>query len=124
MTSSTKRSLIHKVCKLSPAHTGGKASKAIQLHAIMQWCLTSMHPQNCLTPTPIGQRNSDLPIKPARPQKRRIKYVNAVCCCQHNHRVATIEPIKLDEQLIERLSTLSTICQTNRTLATNGINFI
>src|SRR5437764_369885 len=124
MSSSTKCSLIHQVCKVRPAHARSQASKAIQLHAIMQWCMTSMHAQNCLTPTPIRQRNGDLPIKSARSQKRRIKYVNAICCCQHNNSVTAIESIKLDKELVERLITLSKVSQTNRTLATNCINFI
>src|SRR6266487_6172791 len=124
MTRSTKCSLIYQVCKVRPAHTRCKASKAIQLHAIMQWCMTRMHAQNCLTPTPIRQRNSDLSIKSARSQKCRIKYVNAVCCCQHNNSVSAIESIKLAEKLVERLITLSMVSYTNRTLTTNSINFI
>src|ERR687887_258735 len=58
-------------------------------------------------PAKIGRADEDLAIESPRPQERRVEPVDTVRRRDHDKLAAVLEPVHLDEQLIERLVLLA-----------------
>ncbi|GBD19185.1 hypothetical protein HRbin27_01689 [bacterium HR27] len=62
-----------------------------------------MDPQNRRAPPLVRQSHHHLPVEPARPQERRIEHVRPVGCRDYHYIGVGLEPVHLDQELIERL---------------------
>src|SRR4029079_7034408 len=82
-------------------------------------------PEDGFASTAIGQPNRYLPVEPARTQKRRIEDIGPVGRGQHDHRLAWVESIHLDQELVQRLLTLVVpAADTREPLAADSIELV
>ena len=65
-----------------------------------------MHPEDLLPPPDVGQGDHHLPIETARTQKRRIQHVRPVGGRDDDDPLVPVEPVHLDQQLVEGLLAL------------------
>ena len=55
----------------------------------------------------VGRRDEHLPVEAAGPQQRDVEILEPVGGAHHDHLVARLEAVELDEQLVERLVLLA-----------------
>eukprot|EP01136_Pigoraptor_vietnamica_P033036 Opistho-1_new@95548 len=73
----------------------------------------------------IGARHLDLAVEAARTQQRRIEHVGAVGRGDDDDAFIGIEPVHLDQQLVQRLLALViAAAETGATMATDRIDFV
>src|SRR2546423_7398058 len=123
-TSGTESSFVDEVSKIGTTHTGSKAGQAFKTDFLVQGSVPGMHSEYSLAAGPVGKRDGDVAVKTTRTQQRFIKDIDPVGSSQHHNSLACIEPIKFDQQLVERLVTFIIANQAHGTLATHSIDFI
>ena len=84
-----------------------------------------MHLEDLLAAAHIGQRHHDLAVEAARTQQRRIEHVRTVRRGDHDHALAALEAVHLDQQLVQRLLALVvTTAETGAAMATDRVDFV
>ena len=120
-----QRGLVNQVGQICAGEPGRRPCNHARLDVRGQRYRAHMHFENLLATTNIGQRNHHLTVKPARTQQRGIQHIRTVGCRNDDHALAALEPIHLDQQLVQGLLALVvTASQTGPTLTANRINFI
>ena len=66
----------------------------------------SVHAQDLLAPQQVGPVHDDLTVEAARPHERRVQDVGAVRGGHDDDALAGVEPVHLDQQLVQRLLAL------------------
>ena len=81
--------------------------------------------ENLLTSAHIRTANGDLSVETTWAQERWVENVRAVCRCQDDDAFVGVEPIHLNEELVQRLLTfIVTAADTGAALAPDGIDLV
>ena len=84
-----------------------------------------MHLENLFPAENIRIGNDDLPVETAGAQQCRIQDVRTVCRRDQDDSFVGLEPVHLDEQLVQGLFALVVAAaQTRAPMATHGVNFV
>ena len=65
-----------------------------------------MHRKNLTASSDVGETHSDLAIKATRSRERRIEHIWTIRRRDHNHLIARVKSIHLNENRVERLLAL------------------
>ena len=65
--------------------------------------LPGVHPQDALAAAHVGGVHHDLAVEPAGPKQRRIEHVGPVGGRDQNDAVVRLEPVHLDQELVQGL---------------------
>ncbi len=84
-----------------------------------------MHLEDLLAALDVGCVDDDLAVEAARAQKRRVEHVGTVGRSNQHNRLVRLEPVHLDQQLVQGLLALVvTAAKAGASLAPNRVNLI
>ena len=94
-------------------------------HTWFEWFAARVHVEDGFPSPHIGRRNHDHAIEPTGPQQRWIEHVRAVGGGNDDHARVVVEPVHLDQDLIERLLALIVgVTESSAALATDRVDFV
>jgi hypothetical protein len=117
--------LVAQVGQIRAAEAGGGAGQQghVDVGAEVQWL--GMDAQDPFTTLAIRQRHGHLPVEAPGAQQRGIQDIGPIGRRQHDHLLACIKAVHLDQELIERLLTFIVhIAHARPAPASDGIQFI
>src|SRR5271157_1219341 len=103
---SQKRCLVDQVGKVSAGEAWCAPRYDRQVDNPGEDGLFRMHAENSLSALDIRNRDDNLPVESARPQKGWVKHVRPVGCGHNNDTLVRFEPVHFHEQLVKRLLSL------------------
>ena len=106
LASREQRRFVHQVRKIRTREPRGSPGDDAGLHVGVERDLAHVHAQDLLAPPDVGKRDHDLTVEPSRAQQRRVQHIRPVGRSNYDDALVAVEPVHLDEQLIERLLAL------------------
>ena len=120
-----QRRLIDQIRQIRTREPRRLTRQRIDIDLLAQRLATRMNLKNLRATLAIRTINRDLTIKTTRPQQRRIENVRTIGRRDHDDVVLRLEPIHLDQQLVERLLTLIVSAAHPRaTVTTDGVDLV
>ena len=95
--------LVQDVGQVGAGETGGAAGHGIEVDVLGQGFADGVHLEDVGAADQVGGLHGDLPVETARAQQRRVEHVGAVRRGDQDHPAAHVEPVHLDQQLVEGL---------------------
>ena len=95
--------LVQDVGQVGAGETGGAAGHGIEVDVPGEGFADGVHLEDVGTAGQVGCLDGDLAVKTARAQQRRVEHVGAVRRGDQDHPAAHVEPVHLDQQLVEGL---------------------
>ena len=84
-----------------------------------------MDSEDALAALHVGTVDDDAPVEPAGPQQRRVEHVGPVGGSHQDHAFVRLEPVHLDQQLVERLLALVVAAAEARApMASDRVNLV
>ena len=87
--------------------------------------LLHVHAEDLLAAVDVGARHHDLAVEAARAQQRRVEHVGTVGRGDDDDAFIGLEPVHLDQQLVERLLALViAVAEAGAAMAADGVDFV
>ncbi len=84
-----------------------------------------MHAQDFLAPVHVRVRHHDLTVEPAGAEQGRVQHVGTVGCRDQDDALVGLEPVHLDQHLVQGLLALVvTAAQTRTAMPSDRIDFV
>ena len=113
------------VGQIGPGETGGAARNHEQIHVLGQRNLFRMDLQDAEPAVDIGPRDHHAPVEPSGTKQRRVQDVGAVRRRHQNDALIGLEPVHLDQQLVQRLLALIVpAAQSRSPMTAHRVDFI
>ncbi len=120
-----QRRLVDEIREIGARHSRRAARQRRDVHVVGDGLVAQMDLENSLTASEIRCVDDDLPVEAAGAQKRGVEHVGPVGGRDENHAVVRLEPVHLDEQLVERLlSLVVTAAKACTPVPAYGINLV
>ena len=120
-----QRRLVHQVHQIGPRKARRAARDHAQVNVGAQRHLAGVHVQDLLAPLDVGVRHMDRAVKAARAQQRRVQHVLAVGRSDDDHTLVRLEPVHLDQKLVQSLLALViAAADAHATGAAHGIDLV
>src|SRR4029077_12442624 len=117
--------LIDQVLQVRARKARAAAGQLFQRHVLADRDFAHVDPQDAFAALHIGTRNHDPAVEAAGPQQGRIEHVGTVGGRDQDYSLVSLEPVPLDQQLVERLFALVVATtQAGPAMAPDGVNFI
>ena len=101
-----QRRFVEQVLQIRAGESGRAFGERLQRDFLAERLVARVHFENLLAAFEIGAVDDDLPVEAAGTQQRGIEHVGPVRRGDQNDAGVLIEPVHLDEQLVERLFAL------------------
>ncbi len=101
-----ERGLVHEVGEVRAREPGGLAGQVVDVDLLRQRLAASVDLEDLRPSLPVRTVHDDLPVEPARPQQRGVEDVRPVRGGDQDDVVLHLEPVHLDQQLVQRLLAL------------------
>ena len=101
-----QRTLVDDVRKIGAGEPGRAARQHREVDRCVERLAARMHAKDRLAPLEVGAVDHDLPVEPAGTQQGRVEDVGAVRGGHEDHGGTLIEPVHLDQQLVQGLFAL------------------
>ena len=98
-----ERRLVADVREVRPRESGRAAGDQRELDILLEGELLGVHGQDPLAALHVGRVDDDLPVEPPGPEERRIEDVGPVRGGEQDHPLVRLEPVHLDEELVQGL---------------------
>ena len=95
-----------------------------QVHVFCQWDTARVNLENGQATIPVRTLDHHAAVEATRTQERLIQAIGPVCSSNDDYRLARIETIHLNQQLVQGLLTFVVAIDAGTTLAADGIDFI
>ena len=116
---------LSKFSRSAPENPGVRLASVSQRDFLSERLVARVHFENLLAAFEVGAVDDDLAVEPSRPQQRRIENVGAVGRSDQNDAGVLIEPVHLDEELVERLLALVvSAAEAGAALAADGVDLV
>ncbi len=120
-----KRSLVDHVGQVGAAHPGGRTGGDGEVDVVGEGDFARMDLEDSLSAFDIRHVDNDPAIESTRPEKSGVEHIGPVRRCEKNDTLVALEPVHLDEQLVERLLALVMPAAKPRSaVPADGIDFI
>src|SRR6202043_2319706 len=87
--------------------------------------LPHMDPEDSFTASVVGARHDNATVEAARPQQRGVEHVWPVGRSHQDYTLVGLEPIHLDQQLVERLfAFVMAAAQASPAMPSDGVDLI
>ena len=117
--------LVQHVREVSTGESGGLAGNDGQVDIVGNGLALGMHHQDAATALEVWRVDPYLTVKSTGTQQCRIQHIRTVRCSDQNHVRVRVEPVHLNEQLVQRLfAFVVTAAETNTALATNRVDLV
>ena len=100
------RRLVGEVGQVRARQPGGVTRHPLQVHVVAQRLVMRVHAEDPLAPAHVGRRHEDLAVEAPGAQQRAVELLEHVRRGHHDHVVAGVEAVHLDQELIQRLVAL------------------
>ena len=101
-----QRRLVDEIGEIGAGEAGRAARDDLRIDIRGERHLAHMDLEDLLAADDVGVRHDDLPVEAARPQQRRVEHVGPVGRGDQDHALVRLEPVHLDEQLVQGLLAL------------------
>ena len=101
------RRLVGDVLELRAGQAGGLARDRAQVDVVRERLAAHVDVEDLLAAGEIGRGDEHLPVEAARPQERGVEVLEPVGGAHHDHLLARLEAVELDQQLVQRLVLLA-----------------
>ena len=120
-----QRSLVDEVRQVGAGEPGRPGSQRVEIDLRRQRLALRVHLEDLLAPVAVGPVDDDLPVETAGTQQRRIEDVRPVGGRDQNDVVLQLEPVHLDEELVQRLLALVvTAAQTGAAVTSDRVDLV
>src|SRR5690606_5713235 len=100
------RGLVDEVLEVGAREARGAAGDDREVDALVDRDLAGVDPENGFAAAHVRQTDDDAAVEPTGAQERRIQHVGAIRRSDEDHALVALEPVHLDEELVERLLAL------------------
>src|SRR5581483_1022380 len=119
-----KGCLVDQVGNISADHAGGAARDSYEVYIRTQGNIFGIYFENGKTAIPVGTFHRDAPVEATWTQQSFIKSIGSVGSGNDDHRLARIEAVHLDQQLVEGLLAFVVAVDAGAALATHRVDFV
>ena len=105
-SSGQQRRLVDDVREVGAGEAGRASRDDVEVHALGPRLAPCVHPQDRLATLEVGAVHGDVAVEATRPQQRRVQDVGTVRRGHEDDRGALVEPVHLDEELVQGLLAL------------------
>ena len=120
-----QRRLVDHVREVGAREAGGRRREHVEVDLLVDRLALRVHLEDLLAPLAVGPVDDDLPVEAARAQERRVEDVRPVRGGDEDDVVLQLEPVHLDEELVQRLLALVvTAAQAGAAMAADGVDLV
>ena len=101
------RRLVAEVGEVGAGQARGVAGDALEVDVLGERLAGGVDSEDLLAAAHVGRRHEHLAVEAARPQERLVELVEHVRGCHHDDGLARLEPVHLDQQLVQGLVALA-----------------
>ena len=101
-----QRRLVDEIREIGAGEAGRPAREHVDVHVVRQRNLLGVYREDALAALHVGPVDDDAPVEAAGPEERRIEDVGAVRRRHEDDALVRLEPVHLDEELVQRLLAL------------------
>ena len=117
--------LVDEVGQVGPGEAGGLTGQHLELDALLERLAPGVNPEDGDTSDQIGTVDDDLTVEPSRTEEGRVEDVGPVGAGDHDHTGLRLEPVQLDQQLVEGLLPLVVAAtETGTAVTADGVDLI
>ena len=95
------------LARSAPVRPAVWRATAVEVDVRVERLPARVHLEDRLTTCEVGRRDEDLPVETPGTEKSRVEILEPVRSGHHDHLVAVVEAVELDEQLVQRLILLA-----------------
>src|ERR671918_981906 len=103
------RRLVAEVREIGPGQAGGLARDLREVDVRRQRLVARVDAEDCLAARDVGCGDEHLPVESTRTEERRIEILQAVRGGHDDYLVPGVEPVELDQELVQRLVVLAVV---------------
>ena len=120
-----KRRFVDEVFEVGAAHSGGAARDDVELDVGSERGLAGVDAEDGFAAADVGAVHGDAAVKTTRAQDGGIEHIRAVRGRDDDDAVVGLEPVHLDEELVQRLLALVVTAAHSRAAVTaDGVDFV
>ena len=120
-----QRGLVDEVRQVCAGEAGGLTGERVDVDHLRQRLASRVHLEDLRPSLAVGAVDGDLAVEAPGTQQRRVEDVGPVGGRDHDDVVLRLEPIHLDEQLVERLLALVVAtAETGAAVAPDGVDLV
>jgi hypothetical protein len=98
-----QRGLVHDVGQVRAGEPGGASREHPKVDGRVERDASDVHLQDLLAPLQVGLVDHHLAVEPSRPHERRVQDVGPVRRGHDDDALLGVEPVHLDQELVQRL---------------------
>ncbi len=119
------RGLVDRVLEIGPGETRGEAGERFDRDVLLHRLAAGVDIEDRAATLDVGAVEHHLAIEPARPKQGGIEHIGPVGGGNHDHVDAAVEPVHLDQELVEGLLALVVAAaEAGAALAADGIDLV
>ena len=120
-----QRGLVDHVREVGAREAGRRGGEHVEVDLLVERLALRVHLEDLLAPLAVGAVDDDLPVEAARAQQRGVEDVGPVRRGDQDDVVLQLEPVHLDEELVERLLALVVAAaQAGAAVAADGVDLV
>ena len=123
--SGQQRRLVEQVRQIGTSKANGHLGELLKLNVLVHRLILGMHAQDLLAALYVRTIDRDLAVKATGAQQCRVQNIGAIGRGDQDDRLAFLETVHLDQQLVERLLALVvTAAQASSALTSHSLDLI